>query len=81
MVDMMESERRELAKRVRSFREKHLMTQKMVAEGAGISLREIKYIEAGSLRNLRPEPSLMTSPCRGCDASHLRRQTDRNSWR
>ena len=47
MVSMMENERRELAKRVRGFREKNLLTQKMVAEAAGISLREIKYIEAG----------------------------------
>ena len=47
MVEIMESERRELAKRVRGFRERNLLTQKMVAEAAGISLREIKYIEAG----------------------------------
>jgi len=73
MVSMMENERRELAKRVRGFREKNLLTQKMVAEAARISLREIKYIEAG-------EANASYRVRRRLQALEARHDAGRTSW-
>ena len=74
MVSMMENERRELAKRVRGFRERHLLTQKMVADAAGISLREIKYIEAG-------EANTSYRVRRRLQALEARQDAGRTFWR
>ena len=44
---MTPSEIHELAQSFRRIREKHLLTQTMLAEAMGISRREVQYVESG----------------------------------
>ena len=69
------SEIRELASSFRRFREKHLLTQKALAEAMGISRREVQYVERRHEKRRLSRPPDVSCPAVALQGSLGQRRT------